>query len=312
MDHISIVIPAYNEAQNIPSLYDEIVTACSPFALEILFVNDGSTDSTIEVIRALQFNDNRIKLISFTKNTGHQAALRAGLRNATGDYIVSIDADLQQPPGSIPQMVEYAHKGFDVITMVRDRPQRGFIKNIFSRLFYFVFTKATSVSIPDGTSDFRLITRQVQTVLNSIPERNLFFRGVLQSLGFSSTTLRYELRDRKNGQAHFTFKKSLFMAEQALFSFSTFPLRFFFFTGIFVSIGAFGYGIFNIICRIFTDWNIPGYTDIIASILFLGGLNLVILAIFGKYIQIIIDHIKQRPEYLIDQHNSDPIINHNC
>jgi dolichol-phosphate mannosyltransferase len=305
MFKLSIIVPCYNEGENIPSLYDKINTVCAPYDWELLLVDDGSTDGTRGAVEKLRAQNPRVHVISFVKNYGHQAALRAGLRAAQGDYIVSMDADLQHPPEAIPAMIEKAREGFSIINMVHDDKQPGFLKDFYSRAFYRVFSIATGVRFDYRASDFRLIDRKVQQVINMLPERGLFLRALLLHLGFPLTTLKYHLQPRFRGRPAYTFGKSLALAINALFSFSTFPIRFLFISGFVIALLAFCYGLVHVVLRIFTDQNLPGFTDIVASVLFLGGINLIMLSVISKYMQVILDQLKQRPEYLIDPTKSD-------
>ncbi len=302
---ITIIVPCFNEAENIPILYREIRSACCDLDTRILFIDDGSSDETVNVICELKSADDRIGLISFVRNRGHQIALRAGITHATGDYLVMLDADLQHPPRYIPQMVETAERGYDVVTMVRRGRQRGWAKNLLSWCFYRIFTLISGVHIEPGASDFRLITRTVQNIIRQLPERNLFFRVLIPELGFPQKSLAYELEPRRSGTASFSFAKSFQMAESSLFNYSTLPIRVCFNLGVTAAGLAFIYGLFHVFAKIFTDWNVPGFTDIIASVLFLGGLNLAMLATVAKYIQVAMEHLKQHPEYIIDRRKSD-------
>jgi polyisoprenyl-phosphate glycosyltransferase len=310
MSVLSIVIPCFNESGNIKPLFEEIARACAGIDFEIVFINDGSTDQTASIIQELKKNNPCIRLISFVANSGHQAALRAGIRHAQGDFIVMLDADLQHPPELIPQMLKKAQEGFDCVAMVHRARQKGLFKNTFSSIFYRLFGAASGVDIHTGASDFRIISKRVQLVLNALPERHLFLRGLLPALGFSTCYIEYVVRPRKWGRPAYTFQKSFSMGLDAIFNFSSFPITFFFYFGMIVACAAFGYGITNVVLRLTTNLNLPGYTDIIASVLFLCGLILIMLGIIGKYLQVVLDHLKGRPEYLIDRTKSDPLDPH--
>ncbi|MFH1759657.1 MAG: glycosyltransferase family 2 protein, partial [bacterium] len=270
---ISLIIPCFNEAENIQPLYREIIRYCADLDMEIIFINDASTDETADKIHDLNQKDNRVRILSFEKNQGHQIALRAGIEYAAGDYIIMLDADLQHPPRYIPEMVKKAGQGFDIVNMVHSQAQSGFLKSFLSRNFYRFFSAVTEVQLTPGVSDFRLITARVQKIIKMLPERNLFLRAILPYLGFKCVLLDYMLQKRHSGRPAYTLGKSFAMGKEAIFNFSTFPIKFFFHLGIIVAFMAFIYGLVNVVLKFITDWSVPGYTDIIASVLFLCGLN---------------------------------------
>lgn len=295
---ISIVLPCYNESGNVAPLYQKLVKVCGHLDYEILFVDDGSQDATCDEVDRLRRLDPAVRLIRFVRNAGHQQALRAGLRASRGDFVLSMDADMQHPAECIPAMLDRAREGFDVVQMVREGAQKGFVKNLASRAFYKVFNSLSDVPLVEQASDFRLITRPVCDVINALPERNLVVRAILPWLGYRTSHIAYPLGERLHGQAGFTFRKSLSLGSQALFEFSAFPLKLAMRLGLVISILAFGYGLYNVAMKFLTDRNVPGYTDLIASSLFLGGIILLYLGILGRYILVILDHLKRRPEYL--------------
>jgi dolichol-phosphate mannosyltransferase len=305
-DVVSIIVACHNEADNLPDLHRRIEAACQSFEWELVLVNDGSADDTVGAVRKLQAQDKRVRLISFSRNCGQQAALRAGLRAANGDVAVTMDADLQHPPESIPDMVARAREGADIVVMVHDEPQRGFCKELLSRWFYRLYSALTGVRFHHRASDFRLVSRRVLGIINRFPERNLFLRASLLTLGFPVVYQKYRLGTRQKGTPSYTLGKSISLATDALFNTSTIPIRLLFFAGLGIAGAAFLYGMINVILRLVTDLSVPGYTDIIASVLFLGGLNLIMLSVVAKYVQVVLEHVQQRPEYLIDERNSDP------
>jgi polyisoprenyl-phosphate glycosyltransferase len=302
---LSIVIPCYNEAPNIAYLHERISAACSNLDYELIFVDDGSTDGTVNAVKSLRKGDRRVHLVSFVKNFGAQAASRAGLRLARGELIVTMDADLQHPPEIIPAMVRKASEGFDIVLMARDRTQSGLLKGPFSRLFYYLLSLVSGVKLDHRISEFRLVSSKVQRVLNMMPERNLFIRGLLPNMGFPYAVLTYSLGKRHAGKPAYTFGKLISLAVDATFAFSILPIRTLFVAGLLIAGGSFVYGIIEIYNKLFTDINPPGFTDVVASVLFLGGLNLVMLSVIGKYTEVIMDQVKRRPEYIIDPLKSD-------
>jgi polyisoprenyl-phosphate glycosyltransferase len=296
---LSIILPCFNEEQNIAPIYAGLRRACAGLRYEFLFVDDGSKDRTSDAVHELMAQDPGIRLLRFVRNAGHQNALRAGYRAATGTFVLTMDADLQHPPEAIPLMLAKAREGFDVVQMVRTGSQAGVLKNFFSLSFYKVFNSLSDIPMVEQASDFRLINRYTCDILNSLPERNLIVRAILPYLGFSTASLPYQVADRLHGKAGFSFKKSMDMGSQAFFNFSAFPLKLAMRLGFGISVLAFAYGLFNVAAKFLSDRNVPGYTDLIASTLFLGGLILIYLGILGRYILVILDHLKHRPEYLL-------------
>jgi dolichol-phosphate mannosyltransferase len=303
---LSVILPCLNEESNIGPLYASIRGACGGIPLELIFVDDGSTDGTCEAVNLLATRDSRVRLIRFVRNAGHQNALRAGYRAARGHYVATLDADLQHPPALLPAMLAKAEEGYDVVQMVREGAQAGFLKDLSSRAFYRIYNWLSEVPIQPQASDFRLVSRSVCDALNALPERQLIVRAILPYLGFRTASLPYRLGERLHGRASFSFSKSLHLGSDALFGFSAVPLKLAMRLGIAVSILAFLYGIYNVGAKLLTDSNVPGYTDVIASVLFLGGVILIYLGIIGRYILVILDHLKRRPEYVIVSDPENP------
>ncbi|HKP94914.1 MAG TPA: glycosyltransferase family 2 protein [Fibrobacteria bacterium] len=296
---LSIILPCYNEEKNIEPVHRALAAACAGIRTEMIFVDDGSSDRTGEEVDRLAARDPGVRLLRFIGNAGHQNALRAGYRAARGRWIATMDADLQHPAEAVPAMLAKAREGFDVVQMVRSGSQAGFFKDLSSRAFYKVFNSLSEVPIPEHASDFRLVSRYACDVLNSLPERNLIVRAILPYLGFRTASLPFQVADRLHGRAGFSFRKSLDMGSQALFNFSAVPLKLAMRVGLLISALAFLYGLYNVAAKFLSHRNVPGYTDLIASTLFLGGLILVYLGILGRYILVILDHLKRRPEYLL-------------
>jgi len=297
--HLSVILPCFNEAPNIRPMYTSIRSACEGIALELIFIDDGSSDRTCEEVELLAALDPSVRLLRFVRNAGHQNAIRAGYHAARGQYVATLDADLQHPPALLPEMLAKAQEGFDVVQMVREGAQDGFLKDLSSRAFYRIYNWLSEVPIQPQASDFRLVTRTVCDALNILPERQLIVRAILPYLGFRTASLPYRLGERIHGQASFSFSKSLHMGSEALFSFSSVPLKLAMRIGFVVSVLAFLYGTYNVAAKFLSDRNVPGYTDVIASVLFLGGVILVYLGIIGRYLLVILDHLKRRPEYVI-------------
>jgi glycosyltransferase involved in cell wall biosynthesis len=299
LPRLSIILPCFNEEKNIAPIHQALSRACKGIPLEILFVDDGSSDRTCEEVNLIAGRDPSVRLIRFVRNAGHQHALRAGYRAARGQWVLTMDADMQHPPEAIPEMLAKAQEGYDVVQMVRAGSQAGLFKNLFSRAFYKIFNSLSEVPILEQASDFRLISRHVCDVLNALPERNLIVRAILPYLGFRTASLPFQVAERLFGKAGYSFGKSLSLGSQAIFSFSALPLKLAMRAGFAISVLAFVYGGYNVAAKFLSDRNVPGYTDLIASSLFLGGLILIYLGILGRYILVILDHLKRRPEYLI-------------
>ena len=300
MPRLSIVLPCHNEEKNVLPVYQRLAQACAGMAREIIFVDDGSTDGTAAEVEALHRGDASVRLLRFVRNAGHQNALRAGYRAARGEWIVTLDADLQHPAEHIPAMLAKAAEGFEVVQMVRSGGQGG-IKEMWSRAFYRFFNSLSDVPIIAQASDFRLVSRRVCDVLNALPERNLIVRAMLPYLGFRTASLPFAVADRLHGRPAYSFQSSLRMGTQAVFNFSAFPLKVAMRLGAVISALAFAYGLYNVAAKFLSDRNVPGYTDLIASTLFLGGLILIYLGILGRYVLVILDHLKNRPEYLAQE-----------
>jgi dolichol-phosphate mannosyltransferase len=303
MPELGIVVPVHNESENVQEFYGAVVAACKDLDFEILFVNDGSTDNTALQCRKLAESDLRVHLISFVKNAGHQIAIHAGLSYARGEFVAMMDGDLQHPPDYLPIMVECARReGVDVVNMVKRRYKEGLIKRAFSALFYRLFNSLTGGNLVPGASDFRLFTHRVHRVLLSLSERRPFYRAMIPALGFPYKNLEFDVPPRHAGTSSYTFLKSARMASEAFLYHSTLPLHLMIIVGVLVASGAFIYAIISIIVRLAGAERIrPGWADIIVSVLMLGGLNLTLSGLIGKYIALLLEHEKRRPAYIVDE-----------
>lgn len=243
---VSIVIPAYNEAPCLEKLHQELMIACDmlPFHFEFLFVNDGSTDKTEEVLAGLRHRDFRVRYLTLSRNFGHQGALSAGLAFATGDAVIMMDADLQHPPEMIPRLLECWEDGYEIVNTARlDTEDSSLHKRLLSRSFYWVFKILTGVPIKPGTADFRLMSRQSVDALNRLPERHRFIRGLIPWLGFRQTSVPFHAPARWAGHSKYTFLCSLRLALEGLTGFSLFPLRLFAAFGLVVMAASFACGV---------------------------------------------------------------------
>ena len=302
---ISIVIPCYNEEKSLPVLYDELsktINSIDNYEWEILFINDGSKDETINTLKSLAENNNNVKAINFTRNFGHQAALTAGyeLSDQTSDAVICMDGDLQHPPELIVEMIKKWEEGYDVVqTIRRGTEKQTFIKKITSKMFYWVMSKMTDVEIIDGAADFRLLDKKTVMAYNLLKEKNRFIRGLISWLGFKTTTIPYYANERKFGKSKYSFGKMLKFAEDGIYSFSTKPLEIIFFIGIILSCFAFIYFIYSLYIKFVCNAAIQGWTSIIIIVLITSGFQFISLGIIGKYIARIYGEAKQRPTYIV-------------
>lgn len=308
MKKISIVIPFLNEEEVIVSLLNKIEISIDKlkYSFEIIFVDDGSTDKTLDFIIEKSAKDSKYKYISLSRNFGHQTAVSCGLKHARGDAVIVMDADLQDPPEIIGAYLDKWEEGYEVVYAVRTNRKENFIKRFFYWSFYRILKLIVEVDIPLDTGDFSLIDRKVVDVLNSMPERNRFVRGLRAWSGFKQVGIPYDRAGRIAGDSKYPFKKLVRLATDGILSFSTFPLTLAIKIGIFIfCISLFGI-IFTFFQRIFFEEfskiglsPSPGFATIVISILFLGGIQIFFLGIIGSYIIRIYDEVKGRPNWII-------------
>jgi polyisoprenyl-phosphate glycosyltransferase len=301
---VDIVVPIHNEAENVEKLVQRIHAATGglkDWDVHVLFVDDGSVDDSIARLNEIRKNGLPVGYMSFVTNFGHQAALLAGLEQAKGDAVISMDGDLQHPPEDIPRILEAFTAGADVVQMVREQRAAGG-KGLFSRAFYKVFSAAARTEIIADASDFRLVSRRVLDVILGIPERAKFLRALIPSLGFPTTVLIYKEAPRAGGKPSFSTGKSLRLAGKVLFDFSTVPLKFVFWFGTCLAVISFCFGLGHVIYKIIAWQNVvPGFTDLIASILFLSGCILALLGIVSRYLVLILDQLRGRPAFVVKE-----------
>lgn len=299
---ISIVIPCFNESEVIIETINRLDKCLidKKYQYEYVFVNDGSMDLTLEKLCAAKKKNERIKIVNFARNFGHQLAVSAGIKFSSGDAIVLIDADLQDPPELIPSMIKKSEEGFDVVYGQRIvRQGESLFKKVTANLFYRIINLISEIPIPLDTGDFRLITRRVAEDLNNMPENSRFIRGMISWVGYDQCPILYERNKRFAGETKYPFKKMLHFAIDGILSFSTKPLRFSIFFGSLISITAFLMALYAIFLRIETnDW-VPGWTSIMIAILFIGGVQLLCIGIIGEYIGKIFYESKNRPLYIV-------------
>ncbi|RIL11831.1 MAG: glycosyltransferase [Proteobacteria bacterium] len=306
---ISVVVPCYNEEDGVRELHRRVSAVLKELGAphEIVLVDDGSKDGTWKIMQELKAQDSSLKAIKLSRNHGHQLALSCGLDQAKGQVVVVMDADLQDPPELIPEMLKLWREGFDVVYGKRKvRHGEGILKRFFAFAFYRIFRKVTGFELPSDTGDFRLMDRRAVDALIALRERHRFIRGMVSWIGFKQTPLLYERPPRYAGDTKYPFRKSFFLAIDAITSFSFVPLRLASYLGVGVSIFAFIYIIIVIILK-FMGINFPGYTSIMATVLLLGGVQLVVLGIMGEYVGRIFEQGQRRPLYLIDQVVGEPL-----
>jgi polyisoprenyl-phosphate glycosyltransferase len=305
---LSIIIPIYNEEHNIHKLIERLRSVVSQMnvSCEYIFINDGSRDRSIEIIKALAQVDPSVKYIDFSRNFGHQIAVTAGLDKAEGKRIVIIDADLQDPPELIIDMNKKMDEGFEVVYAKRKaRKGESWLKRFTAKMFYRILANITSVEIPVDTGDFRIMDRRIVDVLKKMPEQNKFLRGQISWIGFKQTFVEYERDERLYGKTGYTYRKMLRFAMDGITSFSNFPLKVASVLGFIVSGVAFVVMIYTLYLRFFTSDTIEGWTSIMISILFLGGIQLICLGIIGEYLSRLGANARNRPLYIINETNTE-------
>jgi len=302
---ISVVVPFFNEEGNVAEMLRRTAEVLERATLargddyEIVAVNDGSRDRTLETLRAVQREQPRLVVVDLSRNFGHQIAATAGMETARGDAVILMDGDLQDPPELIERFLDKWREGYDVVYATRRarRGESGF-KLLTARLFYRLIRRMTNVEIPVDTGDFRLMSRRVVDALGQTRERHRFLRGLVSWVGFKQTGIEYDRDARYSGRTKYPLSKMLRFAFDGITSFSEIPLRFATYTGFVVSAFAFVYTAIVIALK-FMGLNEPGYTSMMVAILFLGGVQLIGIGILGEYVGRIYDQIKGRPLYLV-------------
>ncbi len=307
---LSIVIPTYKSEVNLSLLIERLESVLSglSYTYEIIFINDNSPDNTMSLLREICAKNSRIKVVSMSRNFGQQVAISAGLQYANGDAVIIMDDDLQDPPEFIPEFVNKWEEGYEVVYAVRKSRKENFLKRSFYGLFYRVLVKLSNIPIPADSGDFGLIDKKIVTIINSMPERDRFVRGLRAWIGFKQTSVECERAARHQGKPAYSFLKILKLSLDGLVSMSNVPIRISSAVGIMVSGIAFLGFIFTLLQRIITYlypdhplaiW--PGMSTIVLSILLLGGVQLLSIGILGEYIGRIYNDVKQRPLFLVEE-----------
>lgn len=300
---ISIVIPVYKEEGNLFKLHEEIHKALEKEkSFEIVFVDDGSNDGSWEIIKTLSGMGERTRGIRFSKNFGHQYALHAGLVHAAGDAVVTMDADLQHPPSVIPRLLEEWRKGSKIVNTLRiPNKNISWIKKITSNLYYKMFSFLSGVRISPGTSDFRLLDRQVVNELAKFNESGVFLRGLVNWVGFNNSQISFQCQDRFSGNTKYSFYKMCQFAWKGITSFSIVPLRIGILIGVLTSLFAFYQLLETLYLKLFTDTTVPGWTSIMVLLSFLFGVLFILIGVLGEYIGRILVEVRGRPRYIISE-----------
>ncbi|MDJ1469141.1 glycosyltransferase family 2 protein [Xanthocytophaga flava] len=305
---ISVIVPTYNEEKNVWMMAQCLEDILSPINCfyEIIFVDDGSQDNTLAELEKLRQHNSSIHYISFSRNFGHQYALKAGLDMATGDCVISMDADLQHPPALLIPMIDKWQEGYDVVYTQRlEDAKLPFFKRVTSRTFYKLMNWLSDIEIEEGTADFRLMDKVVVNVFKQLPERDLFIRGLVKWMGFKQYCMPYQPNQRYSGTSKYSLKKMLLFALNGITSFSVKPLRLAMIIGFTLSLISFSYAVFAFLSYLFTNWNTSGWTSVIMGVLFIGGLQLIMLGIIGEYIGKLFMQAKQRPSYIVKKNTLD-------
>ena len=306
MKKVSVVIPMYYEEEVAKECYNRtknVLNSLENYEHEIIFVNDGSKDRTLPILKEIASKDENVKVVSFSRNFGHQAAVTAGLKFVTGDCILIIDSDMQDPPELLVDMLKLWEDGNEVIYAKRKtRKGESKFKLMTAKMFYKVLNGLSDVDIPKDTGDFRLVDRKVVDVINSMPEHNKFLRGLFSWVGFKQAPIEYERQERFAGKTKYPLKKMLKLASDGIISFSTKPLKIIGGIGIISILISFILLIYAILSYVF-KWNnlASGWTSLMVAITFFAGVQLVSIWMISEYIARIYDDTKKRPEYIIDE-----------
>lgn len=313
MNTLEFIVPCYNESEALPAFYEavsKVFANLSGVAASLIFVDDGSRDSTLEAIKSIAEKDSSVKYISFSRNFGKEAAMLAGLKMSRADYVGIIDADLQHSPELIPEMLKaVADEGYDIAAARRvDRSGEAKLKSAFSRAFYKLINRISDAQIEEGAQDFRIMSRKVVNAIISMPEYNRFSKGIFSWVGFKTKWFEHENQKRVAGTTKWSFWKLFTYAVDGIIGFSTAPLKLSLIVGTFTSIIGFLYALYTIVKTLIFGPDVNGYPSLICAILIIGGLVLISLGITGEYIARMYMEVKNRPDYIINETNIMPEI----
>ena len=313
MKKITLLIPAYNEEDVLNMLYDRlknIMNSIENYEFEILFVNDGSKDNTLSIIKSIREIDKRISYVNLSRNFGKEIAMIAGLDYAKGDAVIILDADLQDPPELIPDMIKYWEEGYDdVYAKRRSRSGETWLKKFTSHAFYRVLKSVSKVPIQEDTGDFRLLDRRCVQALKQLRETQRYTKGMFSWIGYKKKEILFDRDPRAAGNTKWSYFKLMDLAIEGITSFTTFPLKVSTYVGSFISFGALIYMIFILAKTFIYGGDVAGYPSLMAVILFLGGIQLLFLGVIGEYLGRIFNETKNRPLYFVEEYNNSRVDN---
>lgn len=304
-EKISIIVPCYNEQETVNRFYEEIKRVTDNilgYTFEFIYVNDGSKDQTASFVKKLHDEDKRVCLIDFSRNFGKEAAMLAGMEQATGEAIVIMDVDLQDPPELLPQMIKLYEDGYEnIYTRRRNRDGEPPIRSFFANLFYKLINQMSDVEIIDGARDYRLLSRRAVDELVKLKEANRFSKGLFQWVGYDSICLEFDHIERVAGETKWNFMKLVDYAIEGITAFSNAPLRFATYTGIMIAVFSFLYLLYILVDTMMNGNSTAGWPSLVCIILFLGGIQLIFLGVIGEYIGRIYNEVKERPIYIVKE-----------
>ncbi|PIE35502.1 glycosyltransferase [candidate division KSB3 bacterium] len=301
MKQISLIFPVYNEAEVLPMLFDRVHGLLNQLAydVEVIFVNDGSHDRSLELMTEFHRRDPRFKVIDFSRNFGHQVAISAGIDFAQGEAVILLDADLQDPPELLPEFLKKWEEGYKVVYAVRKTRQEHALKRASYATFYRILQKISNIPIPLDSGDFCLMDRVIVDTIKSMRERNRFVRGLRSWAGFQQIGLEYDRDARQGGDVKYTLPKLMKLALDGIFSFSNFPLQIASYSGFIVSVASFLGILIYLYKKLIIGGEPQGFPTLVIVVLFLGGIQLISLGVIGEYIGRIYDEVKRRPTYIV-------------
>jgi glycosyltransferase involved in cell wall biosynthesis len=304
---LSLVIPAYNEADNLPVLLRRLAGIVEGIpACEIIIIDDGSSDASVAVLRQSLARYPQLRFIALTRNYGHQTALRAGLEQASGDCVVCLDADLQHPPELVTQMILQWQAGADIVSCIRQEQKTlPLFKRVTSRWFYRGLSWLSGLPLVAGSSDFRLLDRKVVGILNAMPESDLFYRGIIPTLGFRATTISYAPHARRHGRSKYDMRRMVRLALTGVISTSTRPLRLATYFALCTALGALSFLAYVLYIVLVARSGVPGWASTLAAVLMLGTMQLLVLGVVGEYLGQVLKEARRRPPYLIGEAGGD-------
>ena len=315
MNKLSIIIPMYNEEESLPYLYQRLTALgeqVDNYEIEFLFVNDGSKDNSLEIVKAFREKDNRVCYLNLSRNFGKEVAMGAAFDYVTGDAIAIIDADLQDPPELIVEMLKYYEEGYDdVYAKRRSRNGESWLKKFTSKSFYKILSKVSSVPIQRDTGDFRLLSRRAIEALRKFPEKQRYTKGMFSLIGFKKKEVEFDRDSRVAGKTKWNYFKLIDLAIDGITSFTTAPLRIATFMGILSALVAFIYIVYIVVRTIILGIDVPGYASIICFILMIGGIQLISLGVIGEYLGRIFIEVKNRPLYFVEEYCGEKVFINN-